>query len=75
MTSLEEMPTMADGITAKRWWWRVSIYDPPFHDLYIINAHSHKKKKKKKLVCSYVYEASDMNLPQIPITMQVFRII
>jgi hypothetical protein len=44
MTSLEGMPTMAEGITAKRWWWRMSIDDPSFHDLYIINVHSHKKK-------------------------------
>jgi len=65
MTSLDGMPTVADGITAKkRWWRRVSIDDPAFH-----------KIAQKKSASGYVYEASDMNLPQIPITMQVFKII
>jgi hypothetical protein len=31
MISLDGMPTVADGITAKKWWWRrVSIDDPSF---------------------------------------------
>jgi len=66
MTSLEGMLIMADSITARRWQWRVSIDDLSFHDLF---------PPSKKIVCSYVYEASAMNLPHIPITMQVFRII
>jgi len=72
MTSLEGMLKMADGVIAKRWQWRVSIDDPSFHDFF----HTPLPPPKKKVYSySYVYEASAMNLPQIPITMQEFRII